>query len=93
MLLVGISKDSRTHAFGSMIPDEALLGELQKEGLAYVQVPEEFTKAYRPPLYGEITFARLFPRAGKWFRIDIATAGPPQAIHPLLVGKEVNASS
>jgi hypothetical protein len=83
-LLVGISKDSRTHAFGSMIPDEALLGELRKEGLAYVRVPKAFVRAYHPPLYGEITFARLFPRGGKWFRIDIANGVPPEEILPLL---------
>lgn len=74
-ILVGVSKDSHTHAFGARVSDEELLAEsVDQSGMHYVKAPEEFQKQYRPPLYGDIYFARLFPHTSKWFRIDIGTA-------------------
>jgi hypothetical protein len=70
-ILVGVSKDSLTHAFGSYFTDEELLGNF-KDGLYYVKAPEIFQKGYKPPLFGDVYFALLHPKS-KWFRIDIGT--------------------
>ncbi|MEE9592954.1 MAG: DNA double-strand break repair nuclease NurA [Thermoplasmata archaeon] len=70
-LLVGVSKDSTTHAFGSALTDEELLR--RHDGRAYVPVPETFEQRQRGLLYGDVYFARLHPKAPKWFRVDIGT--------------------
>lgn len=70
-ILVGVSKDSLTHAFGSYFTDEELLCNF-KDGLYYVKAPDDFQKKYKPPLYGDVYFACLYPKS-KWFRIDIGT--------------------
>ncbi|MDI6916240.1 MAG: DNA double-strand break repair nuclease NurA [Thermoplasmatales archaeon] len=70
-ILVGVSKDSLTHAFGSYFTDEELLGNF-RDGRYYVKVPDDFQKKYKPPLFGDVYFACLHPKS-KWFRIDIGT--------------------
>ncbi|MFQ5918989.1 MAG: DNA double-strand break repair nuclease NurA [Thermoplasmata archaeon] len=70
-LLVGVSKDSATHAFGSSRTDEELLRP--HEGMGFVPVPEEFEEHQRGLLHGDVYFARLHPQAPKWFRVDIGT--------------------
>ncbi len=70
-LLVGVSKDSTTHAFGSPLTDEELLR--QHEGMGFIRVPEEFEAHQRGLLHGDVYFARLHPKAPKWFRVDIGT--------------------
>ncbi|MBU2564902.1 MAG: hypothetical protein KJ655_01415, partial [Candidatus Thermoplasmatota archaeon] len=77
--LVGVSKDSLTHAFGSYFTDEELLSNF-KDGLYYVKAPENFQKKYKPPLYGDVYFVRLYPKS-KFFRIDIGThKDEPEAV-------------
>lgn len=71
-IVTGISKDSQTRAFGARISDEELLSLHQHRGLGYAKVPSQFMERYKPPLYGDIYFARLFPYAKRWFRVDIA---------------------
>lgn len=70
-ILVGVSKDSTTHAFGHRLTDEELLRG--KGGMAYVPVPEEFTKRQKGLLHGDVYFARLHPDSPKWFRVDVGT--------------------
>jgi len=70
-ILVGVSKDSLTHAFGSYFTDEELLGKF-RDGRYYVKAPEFFQKKYKPPLFGDVYFACLHPES-KWFRIDLGT--------------------
>ncbi len=70
-LLVGVSKDSTTHAFGSPLTDEELLR--RRDGMGFIRVPEEFEGRQRGLLHGDIYFARLHPTAPKWFRVDIGT--------------------
>lgn len=70
-LLIGVSKDSSTHAFGSPLTDEELLR--RHEGRAFVPVPETFEQRQRGLLHGDVYFARLHPQAPKWFRVDVGT--------------------
>ncbi len=70
-LLVGVSKDSTTHAFGQRQTDEELLRG--REGMAYVPVPQAFVQNQRGLLHGDVYFARLHPEAPKWFRVDVGT--------------------
>jgi hypothetical protein len=70
-LLVGVSKDSTTHAFGSAHTDEEVLRP--HKGMGFVGVPEEFEEHQRGLLHGDVYFARLHPQAPKWFRVDIGT--------------------
>lgn len=70
-LLVGVSKDSTTHAFGHPLTDEELLRG--NDGMAFVRVPESFEKKQRGLLHGDVHFARLHPHAPKWFRVDLGT--------------------
>ncbi|MBU3902428.1 MAG: DNA double-strand break repair nuclease NurA [Candidatus Thermoplasmatota archaeon] len=78
-ILVGVSKDSLTHAFGSYFTDEELLNNF-RDGLYYVKAPENFQKKYKPPLYGDVYFVRLYPKS-KFFRIDIGThKDEPEAV-------------
>jgi hypothetical protein len=73
-ILIGVSKDSKTHAFNSYRTDEELLNMTQQTpGLAFVRAPRRFEKAYSPPLWGDVYFAHLSPLAPKWFRIDVGT--------------------
>jgi len=73
-LLIGVSKDSKTHAFRSFMTDEELLKRTSPDrGLAFVRAPRSFEKGYTPPLWGDVYFAHLSPRAPKWFRVDLGT--------------------
>jgi hypothetical protein len=70
-ILVGVSKDSNTHAFGSYRTDEEILKKEKTWG--YVRVPKSFEQKQKGLIYGDVYFAKLHPNAPKWFRIDIAT--------------------
>jgi hypothetical protein len=70
-LLVGVSKDSMTHAFGSALADEEALGP--EDGMAWVRVPPAFEARQRGFLHGDVYFVRLHPRSPKWFRVDVGT--------------------
>jgi hypothetical protein len=66
--LIGVSKDSTTHMFGSMKTDEELLRDLSS-GRAYVSVGKQDN------IIGEVQFAKLHPNADKWFRVDVSAEG------------------
>ncbi|UCD91646.1 MAG: DNA double-strand break repair nuclease NurA [Methanobacteriota archaeon] len=70
-ILIGVSKDSHTHAFNNPRRDEEIfkLGD----GIAFVRVPEFFERNHRGTLYGSIYFAKFQKDAPKWFRVDIGT--------------------
>lgn len=70
-ILVGISKDSNTHAFDSYKTDEEVLQKEKTWG--YVRVPKNFEKKQKGLIYGDVYFAKLHPNAPKWFRVDIGT--------------------
>ncbi len=70
-VLVGVSKDSTTHAFGHRLTDEELLRGMK--GTAFVRVPQSFEKRQKGLLHGDVYFARLHPEAPKWFRVDLGT--------------------
>jgi hypothetical protein len=70
-ILVGVSKDSTTHAFGHRLTDEELLRG--RDGMAFVRVPESFERRQRGLLHGDVYFARLHPASPKWFRVDVGT--------------------
>lgn len=70
-ILVGISKDSYSHAFGGVRTDEELLDG--KNGMAYVRVPNRFEEKHRGFLHGNVYFTKLHPDSPKWFRIDVGT--------------------
>jgi hypothetical protein len=70
IVLVGVSKDSRTHGFGSSRTDEEAL---EADGLAYARVPKEFAERQRGLLHGDVYFAQLHKDAPKWFRVDVGT--------------------
>lgn len=70
-ILVGISKDSYSHAFGGVKTDEELLN--RKNGMAYVRVPSRFEEKHRGFLHGNVYFAKLHPDSPKWFRVDVGT--------------------
>ncbi len=71
-ILVGISKDSETHMLGQISTDEELLRKLVKTPALYY-LRAEYEKTHPQPHYGDIYFAKLFPRAPKWFRVDVGT--------------------
>lgn len=70
-ILVGISKDSNSHAFGGVRTDEELLN--RKNGMAFVRVPAGYEEKHRGFLHGDVYFARLHPDSVKWFRVDVGT--------------------
>jgi hypothetical protein len=70
-ILVGISKDSCSHAFGGVRTDEELLNG--RNGLAYVRVPERYEERHKGFLHGDVYFAKLHPDSPKWFRVDVGT--------------------
>src|SRR5437870_6936544 len=76
-LLVGISKDSQLHAFGHVLTDEELMARCQDrlppDALAYARAPKAAEVEKEGLLYGDIYYARLHPRARKWFRVDLGT--------------------
>ncbi len=76
-LLVGISKDSQLHAFGHVLTDEELMARCQDrlphDALAYARAPKAAETEKEGLLYGDIYYARLHPRARKWFRVDLGT--------------------
>jgi len=73
-LLVGVSKDSDLHAYGSPVRDEDLLRRRQHEtdGCAYVR-PPDLAERQKGLLHGDVYYARLHPNASKWFRVDVGT--------------------
>ncbi|MCD5409947.1 MAG: DNA double-strand break repair nuclease NurA [Methanocellales archaeon] len=71
-ILVGISKDSATHMLGHISTDEDLLRKLVKTPALYY-LRAEGEDAHPQPHYGDIYFAKLFPHAPKWFRVDVGT--------------------
>jgi len=79
-ILLGVSKDSETHAFGSPSTDEELLFKVKKQGHLYVKVNLEGSYIR----YGDVYFAKLHPMAMKWFRIDIETKEHPDRVFPIL---------
>ncbi len=79
-VLIGVSKDSETHAFGSPSTDEELLLNVNKQGHLYVKVKLEGNYLR----YGDVYFAKLHPKAMKWFRIDIGTKEHPNQVFPVL---------
>ncbi|MFQ5884741.1 MAG: DNA double-strand break repair nuclease NurA [Thermoplasmata archaeon] len=70
-ILIGVSKDSHTHAFNNPRRDEEIfkLGD----GIAFVRVPAFFERNHRGTLYGSIYFVKFHRDAPKWFRVDIGT--------------------
>ncbi len=76
-LLVGISKDSQLHTFGHVLTDEELMvrcqDRLPPDALAYARAPKSAEAVREGLLYGDIYYARLHPRARKWFRVDLGT--------------------
>ncbi len=75
-ILIGVSKDSQLHAFGSTMTDEDLLRREEKSmdrSLAYVRAPEEFEKRQKGVLHGDVYYCRFHPKSMKWFRVDLGT--------------------
>jgi hypothetical protein len=76
-ILIGVSKDSFTHAFKSHKTDEEILLSLNKEGMGYVKAPIIPSTKKDSMLYGgmlgDVYFSKLHPDSKKWFRIDIGT--------------------
>lgn len=76
-ILLGVSKDSFTHAFKSHRTDEELLSKMALKDMGYVPAPMKSPERKDSLLYegmlGDVYFARLHPDASKWFRIDIGT--------------------
>lgn len=70
-ILVGVSKDSHTHAFNNPRRDEEIFK--MGNGIAYVRVPSYFESNHRGRLFGAIYFAKFHRDALKWFRVDIGT--------------------
>lgn len=82
-ILVGVSKDSNTHSMDSLFSDEELLARLGREGLCYL--PVALREAEPLCLHGEVYFARLYPSARRWFRVDIGVPrGEPDGVFPQL---------
>ncbi|UCG70497.1 MAG: DNA double-strand break repair nuclease NurA [Thermoplasmata archaeon] len=76
-ILVGVSKDSYTHAFKSYKTDEEVLSKLDFQGMGYTPMPMIKSERKDSLLYermlGDVYFAKLHPDAKKWFRIDVGT--------------------
>jgi hypothetical protein len=70
-VLIGVSKDSQTHAFNNPRRDEEIFKS--GNGIAFVRVPSFFEERHKGMLYGSIYFAKFHKDAPKWFRIDIGT--------------------
>ncbi len=70
-MLVGVSKDSMTHAFRRILTDEEFLGKVN--GVGFVRVPPDFEQRQSGLLRGDVYFARLHPQTPKWFRVDLGT--------------------
>jgi hypothetical protein len=74
-ILLGVSKDSFTHAFKSYKTDEEVLMRLDFDKMGFVAAPMPKFERKESLLYdkmlGDVYFAKLHPDARKWFRIDI----------------------
>jgi hypothetical protein len=66
--LIGVSKDSTTHMFGSMKTDEELLRDIPMDR-GFVSAGNQDN------IIGDVQFAKLHPNADKWFRVDVSTEG------------------
>lgn len=76
-ILIGVSKDSYTHAFKSYRTDEEVLSKLNFQGMGYTPASLINSERKDSLLYdrmlGDVYFAKLHPEAKKWFRIDVGT--------------------
>lgn len=76
-ILMGVSKDSFTHAFKSYKTDEEVLSRLEFDKIGFVAAPmpkyERKDSLLYDKMLGDVYFAKLHPDAKKWFRIDIGT--------------------
>jgi len=74
-ILLGVSKDSDLHAFGSTRRDEELLRRRGREveGCAFVPAPGVAAEKQKTFLLGDVYYVRLHPNAPKWFRVDLGT--------------------
>lgn len=76
-ILIGVSKDSFTHAFKSYRTDEEVLLKLDFKNMGYVFAPLIKPERKNSMLYdgmlGDVYFAKLHQDACKWFRIDLGT--------------------
>jgi hypothetical protein len=76
-ILIGVSKDSYTHAFKSYRTDEEVLSRLDFQGMGFT--PASLIRSERKDsllydrMLGDVYFAKLHPEAKKWFRIDVGT--------------------
>ncbi|MCK5548463.1 MAG: DNA double-strand break repair nuclease NurA [Thermoplasmata archaeon] len=76
-ILLGISKDSAMHMFGSLKTDEELLKD--------IDVGKAFVKPKRPfGVVGDTYFAKLHPDSKKWFRVELGTGEGPEDIFPAI---------
>jgi len=77
-VLIGVSKDSFTHAFKSYRTDEEVLSKLDLDKMGYVQAPlikpERKDSLLYDRMLGDVYYAKLHPDAKKWFRIDIGSS-------------------
>ena len=73
--LIGVSKSTSTHFFGSVLTDDYFLKryyDITYPNLAYIHVPKDvIEKQTKFDVWGEVHFAKLHKEASKWFRIDI----------------------
>ena len=88
-ILVGVSKDSFTHAFRSYRTDEEVLAKMDFNGMGYIQAPlsghDRKSSLLYEKMLGDVYFAKLHPDARKWFRIDVGTfKKEPERIFSLL---------
>lgn len=69
-ILIGISKDSKTHYLSDYLTDEFLLfyTTLGSSARFYLKMEKSIQNAL-----GDIYFVKLHPLAQKWFRIDLGT--------------------
>jgi len=73
-VLVGVSKDSETRAFGRDLCDTEWLAKTTDEP-GFVRVPKAFETLKGSAIYGgvlgDVYFAKLHPDSPRWFRVDV----------------------
>ena len=76
-VLVGVSKDSKLHAFGQILTDEDFLARCEhhvgRSGPAFVKAPASVPVAQKGLLLGDVYYVRFHAKAPKWFRVDVGT--------------------
>jgi hypothetical protein len=74
-ILLGVSKDSYTHAFKSYKTDEEILLSMNIQGMGYTHAPQiqiaKKTSLLYGGMLGDVYFAKLHSDAPKWFRVDL----------------------